>query len=197
MAREYGVGRSTLREAVKALAHMGLVEVRPGDGTYVRALPHNVEPLPRWLERSHVIDVYEVRQALELDISRLACERRDAEDLDRMRAALERCARHLGSGDEDEFLKADLDFHLAVATATKNEVFLEVYAAFCMALRELLVQVIRAPGSKQDANALHARLIEAIEARNAEQAQEVTQGHLSLSAGLVGPRPEPGRLAGQ
>src|SRR5665213_2246643 len=111
MARELGVGRSTLREAVKALSHMGLVEVRPGDGTYVRALPKDVEPLTRLLERSHVVDVYEVRRALEFEISRLACERRNAKDIDRMRAALERCAQHSGPGEEDEFLNADVDFH--------------------------------------------------------------------------------------
>ena len=185
LAREFGVGRSTLREAVKALAHIGLLEVRPGDGTYVRALPQDVEPLSRLLLRSHVIDVYEVRRTLEVDISSLACERRDIKDLERMREALKRCAQHVGPGEEDEFLEADLGFHLAVAAATKNEVFVKLYEAFRMVLRVVLAEVIRMPNVQRNANALHAALVDAIEARNADEAQEVTKRHLALVARLI------------
>src|SRR5581483_4829284 len=57
---QLAVGRSTLREAMRVLAHMGLVDVRPGDGTYVRTPPPEAEPLGQRLQRAKVFEVYEV-----------------------------------------------------------------------------------------------------------------------------------------
>src|ERR1700730_18493302 len=66
MAR-LAVGRSTLREAMRVLAHMGLVDVRPGDGTYICSPPPEKETLGQRLQRAKIFEVYEVRRGLEIE----------------------------------------------------------------------------------------------------------------------------------
>ncbi|HEY4385145.1 MAG TPA: GntR family transcriptional regulator, partial [Ktedonobacteraceae bacterium] len=83
------VGRSTVREAMQVLAHMGLVEVRAGDGTYVCAPQPETEPLGQRLRRAKIFEVYEVRHTLELECVRLAAQRRDEQDLIRIRQAVQ------------------------------------------------------------------------------------------------------------
>src|SRR5271169_875714 len=81
LMEELGIGRSTLREAIRVLSHNGVLEVRQGDGTYVRALPDSGETLARRLRRARVREVQEVRKTLEIEIVRLAAERHKEEDL--------------------------------------------------------------------------------------------------------------------
>src|ERR1700690_3528049 len=85
LVKELGVGRSTLREAIRVLAYNGMLEVRQGDGTYIRALPANSEPLAYRLRRAKVREVQEVRRTLEFEIVRLAAERRRKRDLEQIR----------------------------------------------------------------------------------------------------------------
>src|SRR5829696_1945154 len=71
LAADLGVGRSTVREAVRALAHAGVLEVRQGAGTFVRAAPAAAELALR-LQRAQALEVYEVRRALEVEAAALA-----------------------------------------------------------------------------------------------------------------------------
>src|SRR5690242_15697042 len=97
LASELGVGRSTVREAVRVLAHNGLLEVRQGSGTFVVAMQpvpgspmnqtHGDQTLQVRLRRAKILDVYEVRRAIELEAARLAATRRDEDDLARIDAA--------------------------------------------------------------------------------------------------------------
>lgn len=93
LMEELGVGRSTVREAIRMLAHNGILEVRQGDGTFVRTLPSAGEPLPRRLQRAKVREVHEVRLALELEVVRLAAKRRGKRDLGRIRLFLKNGVR--------------------------------------------------------------------------------------------------------
>ena len=87
LGRLLGVGRSTVREAVRSLAAVGMVEARQGAGTFV-ASASPLTPLDRRLRRAGVAEVYEVRMALELEAARLAAARRTDADLAALRAAL-------------------------------------------------------------------------------------------------------------
>src|SRR5690349_18835715 len=87
LVEELGVGRNTVREAVRALAHAGLLDVRQGDGTYVRATSE-VSGALRRLCGAELRDVLQVRRALEVEGARLAATHRTAADVDEMRALL-------------------------------------------------------------------------------------------------------------
>ena len=181
---QFGVGRSTIREAVRALAHTGLIEVRQGDGTYVLASPENAEPLARRLKRARAAEVYEVRRALELGIARLAAQRRDAADLVHLRHLLAQRGARTDAGDDAAFLDADVEFHVAVAEATKNTVLTELYRTFAVVLREALAEVVLLPG-REHRTALHEALVEAIAQQDPDAAYEITMQHLDGTAGLL------------
>lgn len=182
---ELGVGRSTLREAVRVLAHSGLLEVRQGDGTYVRATSAG-EPLARRLGRSRAGEVHEVRRALELETARLAARRRSDADLTRMRAHLAARATALAAGDSQAALDADIAFHCAVAEAADNAVLAELYQTFAASLRPALAALWQVAGNPAEAADLHEQLLAAIAARDTAAAVAVTTTLLARHSAALG-----------
>lgn len=171
------VGRNTVREAVGALAHSGLLEVRQGDGTYVAA-PNEMSGVVR--RRLAVADVryaIEVRRAYEIEAGRLAASRRTAADLrklDKVYAAREAAWR---TGDAAVFVEADAAFHRAIVDAARNPLLSELYAAFADTMRESLATVIgRTLGPDEYVD--HRPLLEAIRAKDPETAIRETAGFL-------------------
>jgi len=131
------VGRGTVREAIKALAHIGLLEVRQGDGTYVKSRSELAGALRRQMSNVTDVHVQEVRRALEVEGARLAAKRRTEKDLRAMLDALDERdaasagARELG-GRWDEswgvpWVEADVRFHQAVVLASHNPMLTEMY----------------------------------------------------------------------
>jgi DNA-binding FadR family transcriptional regulator len=171
LMRQFGVGRSTVREAVRALAHAGLVEVRQGDGTYVRSDRGPAGPLVDQLRRARVVEVHEVRRALELEIARLAALRRGESDLERLGAALAERRAALERGAAEAMLDADLAFHLAMAQASGNAVLAELYATFATALRASLAELVDLTGGvRRGSQEQHEDLAAAVAAGDAELA---------------------------
>ena len=183
---QLGVGRSTLREAVKILAHAGLLEVRQGDGTYVRAKADLSEPLERRLRRAHIRDVFEVRRTLEIEIARLAAVRRDDEDLAKLTDSLVGREAHAHSHQDAGFIGADLAFHLAVAEASKNPVLVDLYRAFSSAVSEAITDIVADPELRPDVSPHHRNLVAAITAGDAKRAAAVTAQYLDATARRLG-----------
>jgi len=179
---ELGVGRSTVREAVRVLAHMGLVEARQGQGTYVRATSPEGETLAERLRRARAPEVYELRQILEREIARLAALRRDEGDLERMREHLQTRRGHMAAGDAAGFLDAGVAFHVAVAAATKNRVLAELYEAFAAQVRTVAADAPPVRHMDEDHAALHEELAEAIARQDADAAQTITNRLLKGTA---------------
>ena len=164
-----------MREAVGVLTHAGLIDVRQGDGSYVRPALARDEPLDRRLRRAAAREVYEVRRALELETARLAATRRTRDDLDRMRDQLAARDAARKRGDTDAFVDADVALHVAVARATKNAVLADLFRAFATVLRETIADIARAPALASDTAPLHHQLVEAIARRDADAAVEATR----------------------
>jgi len=183
---QFAVGRSTVREAVRALVHGGMLDVRQGDGTYVRGLSQDTALLLDRLRRARageVYEVYEVRRALELEIARLAAIRRDDADLATMWRLLARRHACLAAGDEEEYLDADVEFHVAVAAATKNAVLTDLYRAFATALRDALGALIDLQVTDRvETASLHDLLADAIARRDTDAAVDITLQHLDGTA---------------
>jgi DNA-binding FadR family transcriptional regulator len=185
LAGQLGVGRSTVREAVRALVHAGLLETRQGSGTFVLSLTTDAAWEPR-LRRAAVLEVYEVREALEVQAARLAAARRTHSDVAALTQSLAArdTARELGSA--DSFVQADLDFHRAVVAAAHNQLLAEMFESFAAVLREALVAVVtdRDLGDVSVAPT-HARLVAAIEAGDPDAAEQATRDHISPSAAVL------------
>ncbi|NGN91275.1 FadR family transcriptional regulator [Nocardioides sp. KC13] len=138
LAAALGVSRNTVREAVRALAHTGLLEVRRGDGTYVAAANEVAAMMRRQVGRVDLQHVLEVRHAIETQAAALAAQRRTDDDLQALTAIMERRATAVAAGDADAFVDADAEFHLGVVTATHNPLLIELYAGFEDTLRTMI-----------------------------------------------------------
>jgi GntR family transcriptional repressor for pyruvate dehydrogenase complex len=184
LVAELGVGRTTLREAIRVLEHAGLVAVRHGSGTYIRSLSDDGILATR-LRQARVLEVFQVRRALELEMMRMAVAYRTAPALAALRDALDQMRKSLKQLDERAFLEADMEMYRILAAATQNSIFREIYTSFSEALRLALMQVIAIPGVMQNCLANHEQLFEAIVARDVERAETIAKGHLDRVTRLI------------
>ncbi|MFJ6214968.1 FadR/GntR family transcriptional regulator [Streptomyces sp. NPDC092296] len=181
-----GVGRSTSREAVRALIADGQLHAHHGSGTFV-ASATPVSAFDRRLRRAAVADVYEVRVALEIEAGRLAAVRRTDEDVAAVQRAWE--ARE-GATTPDAFVEADLALHRAVVTAAHNPVLDEVFATFLNALRGAATEIVgddalQSREHQAAVDAAHRDLVAAVRDRDPEAAQDATRRNVELTLALL------------
>jgi GntR family transcriptional regulator, transcriptional repressor for pyruvate dehydrogenase complex len=185
LAQRLEVGRSTVREAVRALVHAGLLETRQGSGTYVRSVTPGGDWEPR-LRRAAVLEVYEVRQALEVQAARLAAERRTDADIASIRECLAGRERARARAKDSAFVEADLAFHRCVVAAAHNALLAEMFDSFAAALREALAAIVSDRGlGDVGADPAHARLAEAIEAGDPAAAERAARDQLDPTAAAL------------
>lgn len=184
LMQEFGVGRTTIREAIRVLAHAGQVEVRQGSGTYVRALAESGNLVER-LRSARVREVYQVRRALEVEVARAAALRRDDDDLRTIGNILERLKFHLRQGAREAFLEADMELYAALAACTKNTVLIDVYRSFAQALKQAVAQVMVFPGVMKSCLARHERVYQALLDKDSETAASVTARFLERVSTLI------------
>ncbi|MDH6293520.1 FadR/GntR family transcriptional regulator [Rhodococcus opacus] len=179
LAAELGVGRSTVREAVRMLAGLGMVESRQGAGVFLR----RSSPRQDWdrvLRTEEIRHVVEVRHTVEIEAARLAASRRDEADVAALRRALDARSAASGAG-AAAFVDADIALHRAVVVAAHNPVLTELFETFVPRLREAMLDLTAAldlsAGNEPDADA-HRRLVEAVAEGDAEEAVRVSTAHL-------------------
>ncbi|WP_369654144.1 FadR/GntR family transcriptional regulator [Variovorax sp. V213] len=182
LAEQFGVSRTVVREAVSRLKSLGLLDSRQGSGVYVR--PAGVEPLrfemPHVASREAVIQMVELRRALEAEVAALAAERRTPEDVQRIREAIEalHAAVAAGGNGADE----DVRFHRAIAEAARNPFLIGTLQY----LRQFLhgaTRVTRANEARRadfarEVAREHAQIVEAIEAGDPLRAREAAKSHM-------------------
>lgn len=137
-----GVGRNTVREAVRALVHAGVLECRQGSGTYVVSTDELAPVVARRLTDDRMAEVVEVRRAFEVEAARLAALRRTPEDLVALDGALAAREAAWRSGRVGEFVEADVALHTAVVAAAHNAMLAELYASVGAALRSTVAHAI-------------------------------------------------------
>jgi len=124
----FGVGRSSIREVVRALAVLGYLEILPGKGTFIKkdssSNELSVKGLMDVLESGAIFDIMEARDCLEFKCAELAAVRADPQQIKKMENAV-KTMQDNGS-DLETISKADLEFHLALAESTNNEVIYEI-----------------------------------------------------------------------
>jgi len=177
LAEMLQIGRNTVREAVRVLSHAGMIEVRQGDGTYVRAV-HEPASIMTQVSRASLRDHFELRVMLEVEAARLAAERRSARDLRAMEKALKARGDWSEGRDIDEFLEHDAAFHLAVAKAGRNGALTELYRYFLTVARQAARSAMIEHNVAEPGLALHERLFQAIEAQDRAQAARAAKAVL-------------------
>ncbi|MBB1159993.1 FadR/GntR family transcriptional regulator [Amycolatopsis dendrobii] len=175
LSAQLGVGRNTVREAVRALAHTGILEVRQGDGTYVRATSE-VSGAIRRLCGTELREVLHVRRLLEVEGARLAATARTEEDLAELRVLLNRRDTDWDEGRLDDFARSDAEFHQVVVRCGHNGLLLELYRGLMEAITASVASTSDNPEHAEMIR--HRELVEAIEARDAGRAADEAAGFL-------------------
>ncbi|MEE1754780.1 FadR/GntR family transcriptional regulator [Streptomyces sp. SP18CS02] len=176
LVEQLGVARNTIREAVRALAHNGLLDIRQGSGTYVIATSELAGVMQRRFADADPRHIAELRSTLESSAARLAAERRTERDLRQLETLLARREEAWEAGDAERFVAADATFHLAVVAASHNDVMSELYADLGHLLRDWLRDDVGRelrPENHMD----HARLVAAIRAGDTEAAASEAAGY--------------------
>lgn len=118
LVEQLGVARNTVREAVRALAHNGLLDIRQGSGTYVAATSELAGVMHRRFASADPRHVAELRSTLESSAARLAAARRTDRDLKQLDALMRRREETWAAGDAEAFVAVDATLHLAVVAAS-------------------------------------------------------------------------------
>jgi DNA-binding FadR family transcriptional regulator len=179
LAERFGVGLSSVREAIQLLAAVGLVESHSGKGTWVRepALHTLFSPdeVKARLGALNARQVYEARMVIEGALTRLAAERATSDDIQLMLTAL---SAMKAAEDDATFIQADLEFHLAVAQAGHNPLLERFYHLSRQLLADVISQVIMLPLVKQESVRLQEDIAQAITAHDVEQAASAEAAHI-------------------
>lgn len=177
LAVELGVGRSSIREAIRLLSRDGLLEVRHGSGTYVAADPPlEQESVAELMRRARLLEVYEVRRSLEVEAARLAAQRAPADGIPALRAQLRDRAAH--ADDPARFVAVDLEFHEAVVRLADNALLTRLYTTARPVIEAALVERISHDGPLLDVDDAHDDLLTAIADHDEAAAIEATVANL-------------------
>ncbi|NNE79938.1 MAG: FadR family transcriptional regulator [Silicimonas sp.] len=181
LAESFGVARNTLRDALNQLENEGLLETRPGSGTYVTVQDQN--QIPDAVGDSTPLELIDARFALEPHICRLCVLHGRREDFDTME---ELCARmEAATNDPVAFSEADTAFHRALASATRNSLLIWLIGQIntvrsldeWMRMRHLTLD----PDIISEYNRQHRQILEALRSREPERAAVMMKEHLETA----------------
>ena len=173
---QLGVGRSTVREAIRQLVGRGVLATRQGSGVFVTALDVTDE----WdtvLRRTDIVHVIEGRIAIESESAALAAERRTPQDLRDIRRTL---AGRENCGNREDYVDADMRFHRAVVASAHNSLLLDIFDSFVPRLREAMIDMLHISRTFHDHadHDVHSELVEAIADRDTAKAMRLSRAHL-------------------
>ena len=185
LSEQFGVSRTVIREAVRALAATGIVEVRSGSGLRVAAIgEETASDSLSWFIRGARLDfmkVHEVRSTVETTMAGLAAQRRTDEQLESLRAVHKRFAAAVDSADSDVTARIDLEFHDGIARATQNPLFTTILSSISDALLEIRRENL-ASGTGATTLTGHAEILDRIAAGDAKGASRAMREHLEQVA---------------
>lgn len=181
LAQRFGVSRTAVREAVKALREKGLVEAYSGRGTFItdgtsQAVRQSLDLMVKIGQPEGSTHLAEVRAILEPEIAALAASRAQDSDIATMREAVAVMDR--AGQDPDAYIEADLDFHLALAEAASNPLILSLLDSIVGLLREQRLKIFKVSGGPERGQFHHKRILEAMERRDPDRVREAMKAHL-------------------
>ena len=192
LAERFQVSRASVREAIRTLEMLGIIDIRPGEGTFVRGTDSDdiIRPLAMFLavERNSLLDMFEMRRIFETATASLAAERATQEELDQIGALLVCMQERLNVQDSEKGEEYDAAFHYAVAEATHNSLLIKLFKtvseefskANSVARRQLYHDNIQ---NAQKIIDQHSEIFTAIRARSPQAASEAMLAHLTFAEG--------------
>ena len=181
LGKTLGVSRVTMREALRSVAFIGLVNTRTGQGTFVaRSIPKFVDHLVTTglvQTEKDLTDLVDARIAIELELAAICAERasdQQLEELERLVKEMERAVEDEG----EEFLRLDLDFHLSIATYSQSDVLAHLLRTIRSLLQEVITKSAQVPGDRRLAYEGHLKILEALKQRDPRKARSAMREHI-------------------
>jgi GntR family transcriptional repressor for pyruvate dehydrogenase complex len=181
LAERLSISRGSLREAFRVLESRGLIKSKPGGGRYIREIikngHNNTENIILSLEKSSILELLEAREMFEVKIAKIAAQKATIEDIELIEKALDKM-------DEEEELKygketeSDTEFHLAIASASHNFVFVNIIRLHLDLLKETREKTWKIPGRREEQQEEHQAIFKAIKEHNSKKAGEAMLKHL-------------------
>jgi GntR family transcriptional repressor for pyruvate dehydrogenase complex len=181
-----GVSRTSIRQGLTALRTIGLIDIRHGDGVYLRRSAADVQPeVAREMVAAQraMPAVMETREALETQIARLAAERRRRADLVAMEAALAAMQRAIDA--EEPTQESDTVFHAALADAARNALLVDLMRQLAEPIALTRHASLSLPGRPRQSLEEHRYILAAVRARDPDAASEAMRAHLRAIARLT------------
>jgi GntR family transcriptional repressor for pyruvate dehydrogenase complex len=207
LAERFRVSRASVREALRALESTGLIEIRLGEGTFVREISVDalIEPLALVIltQREAVGELFEARRLLEPPIAALAARRSTREEIQEMERVLEEQGKEVAAGGTG--LAQDAAFHAAIASSTQNRAITRIVHAVVDLLSQSREESLQTPGRATRSHQDHRQILETIRGRRPDAARRAMLNHLvaveklvmgrqaeggAKSTSLGGPRPK-------
>jgi GntR family transcriptional repressor for pyruvate dehydrogenase complex len=188
LMEQFGVGRSSIREAFGALSLLGLVNVRPGHGTFITDSPDKAQSESMAMSLitigyDKIRELIEARCELEESIVKLASKRATEEDIDEIRAQHKKLKDGVKSGLKrgKKLIEADLGFHAALSKACNNSVLARFLAELRQPMRNWLEQMAKYDWDFEQVLVEHQAILSAIEARDPEKARLAMRNHVEIA----------------
>ncbi len=178
LAEMFGVSRSSIRDAIRSLELVGLVEPRQGAGTVVREVSAEslVNPLTTVLARQQISELLDFRKMLEPPLAARAATHASVEEITEMEEILRRQDDKVRRG--ELAIEEDSEFHYNVAMASDNSVVLKVLDVLMDLLRETRERALQVEGRPQKSLAGHRRILMAIKRRDPAAAEDAMRRHI-------------------
>ena len=196
LAEQFQVSRASVREALRSLELLGVVETRAGGGTFVRrTAPEDLaRPLSNLIVRGHTLtDVIEVRGLIEPAIAASAAKRIRPDELEELRAILKQQADRVAAG--QPYAEEDTRFHEVIGQAARNELLVTMLGVIWDVLRSSREQWLQTNQRAHASIDAHQRILDALETHDADAARAAAADHIhAVGEGilkLIADRPQP------
>ncbi len=180
MAEKLSISRNSLREAFRVLESKGLIKSKAGGGRYLREIRKNgysnTENVILSLEKSSILELLEAREIFEGKIAEIAAQRATTKDIELIEKALDKTNKEeISNGKKTE---SDTEFHLAIARASRNFVFVNIMQLHLDLLKETREKTWEIPGRREEQQEEHQSILQAIKEHNGKKATEAMLKHL-------------------
>lgn len=181
LAEKLSISRNSLREAFRVLESRGLIKSKPGGGRFIREIRendhNNTENIILSLEKSSILELLEAREIFEVKIAEIAAQRATLEDIEIIEEALNKMNQKEELKD-DKKTESDTEFHLAIAGASHNFVFVNIMKLHLDLLKETREKTWQIPGRREKQYQEHQAIFQAIKEHNSKKAGEAILKHL-------------------
>lgn len=191
LAATLGVGRSAVREALAALEILGIVDVRPGSGTYLRGTASDLLPQTlRWgllIGQKNTAELLELRSGLEIYVARLAAGRASAEHIQSLATSLDRMRESVH--DLKIFAQADAEFHTLLAAAAGNHTLVDLLHVVRSLLQVYADRAVHDEDAARTAVDEHQAVFAAVERRDEDAAASAMAVHMATASARLAAEP--------